>query len=149
MAVGAEDDNGDLPRENRDGGPWSARAAAGHAGVDQSRRCTRPPGPRADPSGSRTRVPAGTQIARTYDCRARANPVCIWWGWGWRPRRTLTWYVARPCQTQTHHYVDCLRNRKRRQGRGRVGCGGSPSGPLDTRRTMSHMRGFYVRKTSS
>lgn len=86
MAVGAEHDDGaDLPRrtpggfENRDVERWSAPAAARYAGVDQSRRYIRP---RAGPSGSRTRALAGTQIARTYDCLARASPVCIQWGRG-------------------------------------------------------------------
>ena len=91
MAVGAEDDDGaDLPRrtpggfENRDAERWIAPAVARYAEVDRSRRCIRPPCPRAGPSESRTRAPAGMQTARTYDsdCRARASPVCIRWGRG-------------------------------------------------------------------
>lgn len=54
-------------------------------------------------------------------------------------------YVARLSQTETHRYVGCLlRNRKTRQGRGRVVRGGSPSDLLDTRRTISHVQGFFL-----
>jgi hypothetical protein len=146
MAVGAEyDDGADLP-ENRDAGRWSAPAPARHAGVDRIRHGTRPRCPRAGPSGSQTRAPEGTpENPRTYDCRARASPVCIRRGWCLRPRWTLRWYglgLARACQTQTHRHLDCLRNRKSNRGHGRVSRGGSPDAPRDTR-TMSHMFFFW------
>ena len=148
MAVGGEDggnrDGATLPRtpggfEMRyDAGNWSALVAAHRAGVDRDRLRRH----RAGPSESRTREPGATsQIARTYDYWIGVSPVCIRWGQGFQSQcqrqTTLRGYgSARPCQTQTHRYVDpLLQNRKSLQGPGRVDRDNlnSPDAPLDTR----------------